>query len=104
MLAMFFYFGAALLTAPCQTATDICTKAATREAEERLVLATHWAVGAALLWLLCLARLPALPFHPLETFAGLILPGFWPLLLLAGALNVIEYFFFVRALRLSDAS
>ena len=55
MLTAFFYLGAALLTAPCQTATDICTKAATREAGERLVLATQWAVGAALLWLLCLA-------------------------------------------------
>jgi hypothetical protein len=62
MHATYFYFGAALLTALCQTATDICTKAATREAEERLILATQWTVGAGLLWLLCLAQLPALLF------------------------------------------
>lgn len=104
MHATYFYFGAALLTALCQTATDICTKAATREAEERLILATQWTVGAGLLWLLCLAQLPALLFHPVETFAQLLHPGFWPLLLLSGTLNVIAYFLFVRASRLSDAS
>jgi len=54
MHATLFGVTAALLTALCQTATDIGTKAATREAEERLTLAAQWTVGAVLLSLLCL--------------------------------------------------
>jgi len=96
--------GAAALSALCQTVTDIGTKAATREAEERLILATEWTVGAVLLSILCVISHPALLIHPVEAFAELFRPNFWPLLLGAGALNVIAYYFFVRAFRLSDAS
>jgi len=95
---------AALLTALCQTATDIGTKAATREAEERLILAAEWTVGAALLSILCLISHPALLFHPLAAIARLCSPGFWPLVFCSGVLNVVAYYFFVRAFRLADAS
>jgi drug/metabolite transporter (DMT)-like permease len=95
---------AALLTAFCQTATDVGTKAATREAEERLILAAEWTVGAALLLILCLILHPALLFHPAAAIEELCRPSFWPLVFGAGALNVIAYYFFVRAFRLSDAS
>jgi hypothetical protein len=54
----------ALLTALCQTATDIGTKVATREAEERLTLAVQWTVGAVLLSLLCLVWYPPYFFNP----------------------------------------
>src|ERR1700731_320490 len=104
MDATLFGLAAALLTALCQTATDIGTKAATREAEERLTLAAQWTVGAVLLSLLCLVWYPSLLLQPAATFAALTRPGFWPLLLLDGVFNVIAYYFFVRAFRLSDAS
>ncbi|QXX76560.1 hypothetical protein MHY1_p00082 (plasmid) [Methylovirgula sp. HY1] len=96
--------GAAALSALCQTATDIGTKAATREVEDRLILAAEWTVGATLLFLLCLISYPALLMHPVEAFAELFRPDFWPLLLGAAALNVTAYYFFVRAFRLADAS
>jgi drug/metabolite transporter (DMT)-like permease len=104
MHATLFGVTAALLTALCQTATDIGTKAATREAEERLTLAAQWTVGAVFLSLLCLVWYPSILLQPAATFAALTRPGFWPLLLLDGVLNVIAYYFFVRAFRLSDAS
>ena len=88
----------------CQTATDIGTKAATREAEERLTLAAQWTVGAVLLSLLCLVWYPSLLLQPAATFAALTRPGFWLLLLLDGVLNVIAYYLFVGAFWLSDAS
>jgi hypothetical protein len=52
MHATFFGVTATLLMALCQTATDIATKVATREAEERLALAAQWTVGALLLSLI----------------------------------------------------
>jgi len=57
-----------------------------------------------LLSLLCLVWYPSLLFQFSATFAVLTRPGFWLLLLLDGALNLIAYYFFVRAFRLSDAS
>jgi drug/metabolite transporter (DMT)-like permease len=96
--------GAALLSALCQSATDIGTKAATREAEERLILATEWIVSAVVLSILCLFAYPALLIHPAAAFAELFRPRFWPILLAGSSLNVAAYYFYVRALRLSDAS
>ena len=96
--------GAAALSALCQTATDIGTKAATREAEERLILAAEWTVGAVLLSILCLISYPALLIHPVAAFTELFRSNFWPLLFGSAALNVTAYYFFVRAFRLSDAS
>jgi drug/metabolite transporter (DMT)-like permease len=96
--------GAAVLAAFCQTATDIGTKAATREAEEKLVVATQWCVGAVLLTVLCLALHPELLFRPLSALPELTRGSFWPLLLGSSVLNVVAYYFFVRAYRLSDAS
>jgi hypothetical protein len=49
MHATFFGLTAALLTAQSQTANDIGSKVATREAEERLTLAAQRTVGAVLL-------------------------------------------------------
>jgi len=96
--------GAALLSALCQSATDLGTKVATREAEERLILAAEWTVGAVLLSLLCFITYPTLLTQPGEAFAELFRPRFWPLLFADAALNVIAYYFFIRAFRLSDAS
>jgi drug/metabolite transporter (DMT)-like permease len=93
-----------VLSAVCQSATDIGTKAATHKAEDRLILATEWTVGAILLSALCLISHPSLLIHPLRAFAELFQPVFWPLLLAGGVLNVIAYYFFVRAFRFSDAS
>jgi hypothetical protein len=93
MHAALFGVTAALLTALCQTATDIGTKAATREAEERLTLAAEWTVGAVLLSLLCLVWYPSILLQPAATFAALTRPDFWPLLLLDGVFNVIAYYF-----------
>jgi drug/metabolite transporter (DMT)-like permease len=85
--------GAAALSALCQTATDIGTKAAIHEVEDRLILATEWTVGAILLSALCLISHPSLLIHPLRAFGELFQPGFWPLLLAGGVLNVIAYYF-----------
>ncbi len=96
--------GAAVLTAFCQTATDIGTKAATRQAEEKVVVATQWCVGAVLLTALCLALHPELLLRPSSALPELTRGRFWPLLLGSSVLNVAAYYFFVRAYRLSDAS
>ena len=96
--------GAAVVTAFCQTATDIGTKAATREAEERLVVATQWCVGAVLLTALCLALHPELLLRPMSALSELTRGNFWPILFGSSVLNVVAYYFFVRAYRLSDAS
>ncbi len=96
--------GAALLSAFCQTATDIGTKAATREGEERVVVATQWCVGAVLLTALCLALHPELLLRPMSALQELTRGNFWPLLLGSSLLNVAAFYFFVRAYRLSDAS
>jgi drug/metabolite transporter (DMT)-like permease len=96
--------GAAVLTAFCQSATDIGTKAATREAEERLVVATQWCVGAVLLTALCLALHPELLLRPMSALPELMQGKFWPLLLSSTALNVAAYYSYVRAYRSSEAS
>jgi drug/metabolite transporter (DMT)-like permease len=96
--------GAAIVSAFCQTATDIGTKAATREAEEPIVVATQWCVGAALLNVLCLALYPQLLLSPISALQELTRGNFWPLLLGSSLLNVAAFYFFVRAYRLSDAS
>lgn len=101
---LLFGLGAAFLSALCQSATDIGTKAATREAEERLILATEWVVSAVVLSILCLIAYPALLIHPAAAFAELFRPRFWPILLAGSSLNVAAYYFYVRAFRLSDAS
>ena len=101
---IFLGLGAAFLSALCQSATDIGTKAATREAEERLILATEWTVSAIVLSILCLIGYPALLVHPAAAFAELFRPRFWPILLAGFSLNVAAYYFYVRAFRLSDAS
>ncbi len=95
---------AALFTALCQSAADLGTKAATRAAAEPLILATQWSVGALLLIALCVAFHPALLLHPAEALAALVRPGFFGLVVVSGALNVVAYYFFIRAFRLSDAS
>ena len=92
---------AAFSTALFQTASDIGAKAATREAEERLILAAQWIAGGALLTLLCVAANPELLRRPLSDFLA---PGFWPTLFAGGLLNLVAYYFYVRAFRLSDAS
>ncbi len=101
---IFLGLGAAFLSALCQSVTDIGTKAATREAEERLILATEWTVSAVVLSILCLIAYPALLFHPASAFAEFFRPRFWPILLAGSSLNVAAYYFYVRAFRLSDAS
>jgi drug/metabolite transporter (DMT)-like permease len=95
---------ASLLTAFCQSATDLGTKAATREADDRAILAAQWGVGALLLVVACLVAYPELLHAPVETLGKLTKPGFWSLLGWSGALNVIAYFFYIRGFRLSDAS
>ncbi|ARN83764.1 DMT family transporter [Methylocystis bryophila] len=102
--AIWLGIGAAVIAAFCQTATDIGTKAATREAEERLVVATQWCVGAVMLTALCLALHPELLLRPMSAMPELTRGNFWPLLLGSSVLNVAAYYFFVRAYRLSDAS
>ena len=95
---------AALLTAVCQSATDLGTKAATRDADDRAILAVQWSAGALLLTLACLVQYPALATEPRETLAALAKPGFWRLLAWSSALNVVTYALYIRAFRLSDAS
>jgi drug/metabolite transporter (DMT)-like permease len=95
---------AALLTAVCQSATDLGTKAATLEADDRAILAAQWSTGALLLTLTCFVTYPELASRPVETLAALTQPGFWRLLAWSGALNVVAYALYIRAFRLSDAS
>ncbi len=102
--ATWFGIGLAVVAAFSQTATDIGTKAATREAEEKLVVATQWCVGAVLLTGLCLALHPELLLRPATALPELTRGNFWPLLFGTTVLNVVAYYFFVRAYRLSDAS
>ncbi|HXY59416.1 MAG TPA: EamA family transporter [Methylocystis sp.] len=92
---------AAFLTALCQTASDIGAKAATREAEQRLILATQWLAGGLLLTLVCLAANPELLRRPLDDF---LRADFYPTLVAGGLLNLVAHYFYVRAFRLSDAS
>jgi drug/metabolite transporter (DMT)-like permease len=101
---MFLGFAAAFLTALCQSATDIGTKAATRDAEERLILAAQWTTGGLLLSALCAVVYPEMLMRPFDAWPALIGPNFWPLVAASTALNTIAYFFFVRAFRLADAS
>lgn len=100
LLALF----AAFVTAICQSATDLGTKAATREADDRAILAAQWVCGALLLGVACLVAYPGLARAPAETLAALTQPDFPALLAWSGALNVVAYALYIRAFRLSDAS
>jgi drug/metabolite transporter (DMT)-like permease len=102
-LALLALFGA-LLAALCQTVTDLGTKAATRHADDRAILAAQWGGGAALLIVACLVVYPGLLTAPVATLDALTQPGFTALLGWSGALNAIAYFFYIRGFRLSDAS
>ncbi len=95
---------AALLTAVCQSVTDLGTKAATRQADDRAILAAQWTIGAGALVIACLVVYPGLRTAPVATLAALTRPGFGALLAWSGALNAIAYFFYIRGFRLSDAS
>lgn len=100
LLALF----AALVTALCQTVTDLGTKAATRAADDRAILAVQWSGGAGLLVIACLLSYPGLLAAPVATLGALTQPGFATLLAWSAALNVVAYFFYIRGFRLSDAS
>ena len=100
LLALF----AALVTAVCQSVTDLGTKAATRDADDRAILAAQWVAGAALLTFACIVTYPNLLSAPAQTLAELTRPGFWALLAWSGALNVVAYALYIRGFRLSDAS
>lgn len=102
-LALLALFGS-LVTAICQSVTDLGTKAATREAGDRAILAAQWCAGAALLSIACLVFYPGLLGAPAQTLAELTKPEFWTLLAWSGALNVVAYALYIRAFRLSDAS
>jgi drug/metabolite transporter (DMT)-like permease len=93
-----------LVTAVCQTVTDLGTKAATRAADDRAILAAQWTICTVLLLVACAVVYPDMLRAPTQTFDALTQPGFWRLLVLDGALNVVAYVFFIRAMRLSDAS
>jgi drug/metabolite transporter (DMT)-like permease len=95
---------AALVTALCQSATDLGTKAATRYADDRAILAAQWSAGALLLVIACLFSYPALLTAPVATLDALTQPGFSTLLAWSGVLNIVAYFFYIRGFRLSDAS
>ncbi|KAF2992648.1 DMT family transporter [Methylocystis sp. MJC1] len=95
---------AALLTALCQSATDLGTKAATRYADDRAILAAQWNAGALLLIIASLIVYPGLVAAPIATLDALTQPGFTKLLAWSGVLNVVAYFFYIRGFRLSDAS
>ncbi len=100
LLALF----ASLVTAICQSVTDLGTKAATRTADDRAILAAQWCAGALLLTIACFVLYPGLFSAPRETLASLTKPQFWTLLAWSGALNVVAYVLYIRAFRLSDAS
>jgi drug/metabolite transporter (DMT)-like permease len=95
---------ASLFTAICQSATDLGTKAATIDADDRAILAAQWSAGAVLLTAASLIAYPGLASQPVETLAALTQPGFWRLLAWSGALNIVAYALYIRAFRLSDAS
>ncbi|WP_292531346.1 EamA family transporter [Methylocystis sp.] len=100
LLALF----ASLVTAICQSVTDLGTKAATRTADDRAILAAQWCAGALLLSIACFVLYPGLFSAPRETLAAVTQPQFWTLLAWSGALNVVAYVLYIRAFRLSDAS
>jgi drug/metabolite transporter (DMT)-like permease len=95
---------AAFVTALCQSATDLGTKAATRHADDRAILAAQWSAGAFMLVIACVIAYPGFLTAPLATLATVTQPGFLTLLAWSGALNVVAYFFYIRGFRLSDAS
>jgi drug/metabolite transporter (DMT)-like permease len=95
---------ASLFTALAQSAADVSVKAATREAETPVILATQWCVSALLLAGLCGVAHPELVRDPLLGMAALSQPGFGALVVVSGILNVVAYYFLIRAFRLSDAS
>ncbi len=102
-LALLALFGS-LVTALCQTVTDLGTKAATRAADDRAILAAQWTMCMLLLLIASAIAYPGLLSAPTETLDALTKPGFWRLVILNGSLNVVAYVFFIRAFRLSDAS
>jgi drug/metabolite transporter (DMT)-like permease len=95
---------ASLVTAICQSVTDLGTKAATQTADDRAILAAQWCAGAGLLIVACLVFYPTLLTAPGETLASLTKREFWKLLVWSGALNVVAYVLYIRAFRFSDAS
>jgi uncharacterized membrane protein len=102
-LALLALFGS-FITALCQTVTDLGTKAATRGADDRAILAAQWVMCTLLLLIASGVVHPGLLSAPAQTLDALIRPGFWPVLILNGCLNAVAYVFFIRAFRLSDAS
>ncbi|QGM98399.1 EamA family transporter [Methylocystis parvus] len=95
---------AALFSALCQSVTDLGTKAATRVADDRAILAVQWGSAALLLAIACCVVYPGFLDAPVATMASVTQPGFWTLLAWSGALNVTAYAFYIRSFRLSDAS
>lgn len=102
-LALLAIFGS-LFTAICQTVTDLGTKAATRNADDRAILATQWTSCALLLLIACAYVYPGFATAPIEAIGALTQPNFWTLLASNAALNVVAYILYIRAMRLSDAS
>jgi uncharacterized membrane protein len=100
LLALF----AALVTALCQSVTDLGTKAATRVADDRAIFAAQWIIGAFLLICACMVVYPGFRTAPVATLAGLTKPAFWTYLGWSGLLNVAAYMSYIRAFRLADAS
>lgn len=95
---------AALSAAICQTATDLGSKAATREADDRAILLAQWGLSAIVLIAVTLVSYPELVSTPAVIWPKLIKRGFWPLLFWDSAINIVSYLFYIRAFRLADAS
>lgn len=95
---------AALGTAAAKSVTDISTKSASTTMKAQAVNAIAWSIAAAIVTALLLVRYPALVTQPVATFAALIKPGFWWILISGGVLNAIAVYFYTRAFQLSDAS
>ncbi len=95
---------AALNAAVCQTATDLGSKAATREADDRAILLAQWGLSAIVLSVVTLIIYPELYAAPARVWPELVKPGFWPLLFWDSAINILAYLFYLRAFRLADAS
>jgi drug/metabolite transporter (DMT)-like permease len=95
---------AALSAAICQTATDLGSKAATREADDRAILLAQWGLSAIVLSVVTLIIYPELYAAPARVWPELVKPGFWPLLFWDSAINIVSYLFYIRAFRLADAS
>lgn len=91
-------------TAVCKSATDIGTKIASRNAEERTILAVQWSTSALLLSIACVIWYPALMTDPVSVYGDITGPNFWWVLVVNGALNAIAFYFYVRAFRYADAS